>query len=69
MDTSKQYVLQSILRILVEFKILPHKILIFFSENIIMHKLIMNLAFTNMLEMIFINSNCIKIVLLILILL
>jgi len=68
-DTTKQYILHSIIRCLVELKYIGKKWLIFLNENIITHQLIYNIVMTNLLSILVTEGNSFKIVLLLLIIL
>jgi hypothetical protein len=68
-DSTKQYIIKYIIKLLVDLGYLAKRYLIFYNEHVIIHQLLYNIIMTNFLSNIMLNSSMTKILILILILL
>jgi hypothetical protein len=68
-DTSKQYFINYVLRCLYELHAIPRDWLSFYSENIIMHKMLVKMVATSFLKNLVIDGQIAKLLILLLILL
>jgi hypothetical protein len=68
-DTSKQYFINYVLKCLYELKFIPKSWLAFYSENIVMHKMLVKMVATSFLKHLVIDGQIAKLLILLLILL
>lgn len=68
-DTSKQYFINYVLKCLYELNAVPHSWLSFYSENIVMHKVLVKMVMTSFLKNLVIDAQIAKLLILLLILL